>query len=208
MQKWYRGYSWPIVLYFGATKRTQGGAIAPPNALAIPPGAGVHGAATAGCLRTVRRAGLDGVPAVNQCPAAYVRIESEAACRIAATISGISTLNVETDPTKPRGCYMVGIAPYNDMFFNKDPVGAGESTSRLVCAVAPAGASTGGTECTPSRRRMRVFVRSRLHNTEGALQSTLGTHVVSRVLPAGDTVVVCQRSVQRQRAARTRRTQR
>ena len=192
---------------------TQDGAIAPPNALAIPPGAGVHGAATAGCLRTVRRAGLrraglDGVPAVNQCPAEYVRIESEAACRIAATISGISTLNVETDPTKPRGCYMVGIAPNNDMFFNKDPVGAGESTSRLVCAAAPAGASTGGTECTPSRRRMRVFVPSRLQNTKGALQSTLGTHVVSRVLPAGDTVVVCQRSVQRQRAARTRRTQR
>jgi hypothetical protein len=101
----------------------------------------VRGAATAGCgCACVRRVGLSRATAKsNECPAGYVRIATEAACRIAFTLlGGASTvpIEVETDSTTPRGCY----ALVDKFYFNKDTVGAGDDTYDLVCAAAPAGA--------------------------------------------------------------------
>jgi hypothetical protein len=82
----------------------------------------------------------------NVCPAGSVRIETEAACRIAAGATGKTvpaTNFVESDASYPRGCYYQ--TKPNDVrvaWFNSHPVGAGESDSQLLCATVtgPTGA--------------------------------------------------------------------
>jgi hypothetical protein len=76
----------------------------------------------------------------NECPAGSVRIETEAACRAAATAAG-KTPNligfVGTSSTSPRGC---SYASTNYAEFNPHAVGAGSSSKRLLCAAVTTGA--------------------------------------------------------------------
>jgi hypothetical protein len=87
----------------------------------------------------------------NECPAGSVRIETEAACRSAATAAGKSAGSseypfVDTDPTSPRGCYYDN---NNVAWFNTHAVGAGLSAYQLLCAAL---ATTGA----PLTRRRRT----------------------------------------------------
>jgi hypothetical protein len=96
---------------------------------------------------------VSGAAGSNACPAGSVRIETEAACRTAAAAAGKDadpSYFAGTFPNVPRGCYYV--TSTNDAFFNPHAVGAGTSTSQLLCAVTtgappPANASEG----TPAR---------------------------------------------------------
>jgi hypothetical protein len=85
-----------------------------------------------------------GAAGSNECPAGFVRIETEAACRVAAAAAGKPPAYsfVETDPDYPRGCYYsTSYNSFNNAYFNTDAVGAGQSFSRLLCAaVTTAGA--------------------------------------------------------------------
>jgi hypothetical protein len=145
----------------------QGGTIAAPGAPVVPPAAGVHGAATAGCgCASVRRAALaveddTGSNACTSWKYSPMRIESAAACLDAAYFFELRTDSTFTqnDPTQPKGCYYS--FPPIIAHFNGHSVGAGKLRSRLLCAAEYTGAPTRGTEGTPSRRRMRVFVCSR-----------------------------------------------
>jgi hypothetical protein len=76
----------------------------------------------------------------NECPAGSVRIETEAACRTAAAAAGktVPSAFVETDPYAPRGCYYASMNTsvyFNFAYFNPHPVGFGDTTYRLLCAV-------------------------------------------------------------------------
>ena len=80
-----------------------------------------------------------------------MRIETEAACRTAAAAAGktVPSAFVETDPYTPRGCYYVvqSTSVYNNYaYFNPHPVGASDSTYRLLCAV-----TSGARARTPAR---------------------------------------------------------
>ncbi len=82
---------------------------------------------------------VSGAAGSNTCPAGSVRIEAEAACRTAAAAAGktvSSSYFVETRSDLPRGCYYDS----NYAYFNAHTVGAGWSTSQLLCAAATAGA--------------------------------------------------------------------
>jgi hypothetical protein len=96
---------------------------------------------------------VSGAAGSNACPAGSVRIETEAACRTAATAAG-KTPNpffVETVTAYPRGCYFTTSRNY--AYFNTHAVGAGSSYSQLLCAaLATAGA--------PLTRRRRTGARS------------------------------------------------
>jgi hypothetical protein len=92
----------------------------------------------------------------NACPAGSVRIEAEAACRTAAAAAGKTAGSseypfVETRSDFPRGCYYV--TSTNTAYFNNDAVGAGRSSSQLLCAAL---ATTGA----PLKRRRRTDARS------------------------------------------------
>ncbi len=76
-----------------------------------------------------------GAAGSNACPAGSARIQAEAACRTAVTATGKTAGGfafVETFSTAPRGCYFVTAT--NFAYFNKDAVGAGDSTAQLLCA--------------------------------------------------------------------------
>ncbi len=75
---------------------------------------------------------VSGAAGSNACPAGSVRIEAEAACRAAAALAGktVDSRSVETRSEYPRGCYYSN----NDAYFNKHPVGAGNSRVQLLCA--------------------------------------------------------------------------
>jgi hypothetical protein len=132
-------------------------------------GAGVHGAATASCgCACVRCAGLQAAPAgTNECPAGFLRIETEAACNKAYTVLGSSrAISVETEPTAPRGCYVYTVGSQT-VFFNNDPLGAGEEDSQLICKAAP---TTGAPRRVPRvllPSNKSGLVCSPLHNTRG-----------------------------------------
>jgi hypothetical protein len=83
------------------------------------------------CLAGAYVSGADGS---NACPAGYVRIEAEAACRAAVTATGKTAGSpfVDTDAAYPRGCYYD--TGSNDAYFNPHAVGAGDSGYRLLCA--------------------------------------------------------------------------
>ncbi len=72
----------------------------------------------------------------NECPAGSVRIETEGACRTAAVAAGknlpMFTPFVETFSDYPRGCYYSTLTNY--AYFNPEGFGAGQSSSRLLCA--------------------------------------------------------------------------
>ena len=98
---------------------------------------------------------MSGAVGSNECPAGSVRIETAAACRTAATATGKtpSSSFVETYSYVPRGCY--SSTSTNAVFFNTDPVGAGYSAAKLLCATAtrPTGALPG----THAQTRMHVY---------------------------------------------------
>ena len=81
---------------------------------------------------------VSGADGSNECPAGSVRIETEAACRTAVTAAGKTAVSpfVETFSAYPKGCYFVG----NNAYFNAHAVGAGESSSQLLCAAVTTGA--------------------------------------------------------------------
>ncbi len=90
----------------------------------------------------------------NECPASSVRIETEAACRTAATAAGKrvgfyeESDFVETEAAWPRGCYYV--TSTNVAFFNTHAIGAESPTAQLLCATTGA----------PLKRRRRTDARS------------------------------------------------
>ncbi len=96
---------------------------------------------------------VSGAAGSNECPAGSVRIETEAACRTAATAAGktVGSSFVETYPDSPRGCYYVTFS--NNAFFNTHAVGAGWSAAQLLCTAL---ATTGA----PLKRRRRADARS------------------------------------------------
>ncbi len=100
---------------------------------------------------------VSGAAGSNACPAGSVRIETEAACRTAATAAGKSFSAVETEPDWPRGCYTNN----NNAFFNTHAVGTGRSFTQLLCA---AGATAGAPfdAPPPHRRAQRVQRRARM----------------------------------------------
>jgi hypothetical protein len=83
---------------------------------------------------------VSGAAGSNACPAGSVRIETQAACRTAATAAGktVSSFFVVTDPYVPRGCYYASSSASvydNYAYFNPHPVGYGDFFYRLLCAV-------------------------------------------------------------------------
>jgi hypothetical protein len=95
---------------------------------------------------------VSGAAGSNDCPAGYVWIATEAACRTAAASAGKSFQYVATGSAYPRGCYYT---TYNNWaFFNAHTVGAGYSGSQLLCAALV----TTGAPLTPLRARARASV--------------------------------------------------
>ncbi len=111
----------------------------------VPPGS-LERAAAAARRRAARAvpscagAYVSGAAGSNACPAGSVRIVTEAACRTAATAAGktVPSVFVVTDPYVPRGCHYASSSASvydNYAYFNPHPVGAGDTTYRLLCAV-------------------------------------------------------------------------
>jgi hypothetical protein len=74
---------------------------------------------------------VSGAAGSNACPAGYVGIETEAACRTAAAAAGKSFGSVVTNPDVPRGCYYTSYTSA----FNTHAVGDGNYGTQLLCAV-------------------------------------------------------------------------
>ena len=86
---------------------------------------------------------MSGAEGSNECPAGSARIQTEAACRIAAVAVGktVGTPDfVGTYSYYPRGCYLWGVPSYSYAWLNSHPVGAGNSAARLLCTAATTGA--------------------------------------------------------------------
>jgi hypothetical protein len=83
---------------------------------------------------------VSGAAGSNACPAGSVRIETEAACRAAATAAGMTPHPsfVETFYYASRGC--IYRTSDNAAWFNAHAVGAGRSDTQLLCAAVTAGA--------------------------------------------------------------------
>jgi hypothetical protein len=112
-----------------------------------------HGRGAARVVPLCAGAYVSGAAGSNACPAGSVRIEAEAACRTAVAAAGKTPSTywfVGTDSRYPRGCYY--FTSSNDAHFNTHAVGAGQSDSQLLCAVATAGA--------PLKRRRRTDAHS------------------------------------------------
>jgi hypothetical protein len=92
-----------------------------------------------------------GAAGSNECPAGFVWIETQTACRIAAAAVGKTFSLTESSPYFPRGCFYYD--GNNWVYFNPHAVGAGRSTDQLLCAAATAGAPL-------KRRRRRTDARS------------------------------------------------
>jgi hypothetical protein len=115
--------------------------------------AGVHVAFGVGLGSRMRRASwagayIYGAAGNNSCPGGFVRIETEAACRTAATAAGmpVGSPFVKTDSIYPRGCYLYTVCSDSDengcksysysVYFNPhpNPVGASDPFRKLLCA--------------------------------------------------------------------------
>jgi hypothetical protein len=78
----------------------------------------------------------------NECPANYFRIVDEGACRSAAAAAGKAYPyeKSETDPARPKGCYVYYINPEREIYgvyLNRHPTGGGQSgRSKLLCSGA------------------------------------------------------------------------
>ena len=83
-----------------------------------------------------------------------MRIETEAACRTAATATGktVGSNFLKTNSTYPRGCYYDWSNVAN---FNTDAVGAGSWVYQLLCAAATTGAPH---RCAHTRRNMYIDI--------------------------------------------------
>ena len=82
-----------------------------------------------------------GVAGSNECPPGYFRVQLLSACQSAATAAGKTWSRSEIDSTYPRGCYFTDLD--NKVYLNTHAVGAGDSSSRLLCsAAAPTNAPT------------------------------------------------------------------
>jgi hypothetical protein len=75
-----------------------------------------------------------GAAGSNECPAGSVRIETQASCRTAAAAVGKTFGSTSVDADYPKGCYIW--TTFNTAYFNPHAVGAGEASSRLLCALA------------------------------------------------------------------------
>jgi hypothetical protein len=115
-----------------------------------------HGRWAAHAVLSCAGAYVSGAAGSNECPAGSVRIETEAACRTAATAAGktpstsTSLPFVQTYPAYPRGCYFT---TNSNAWFNTHAVGAGNPYYQLLCAAL---AATGA----PLKRRRRTDARS------------------------------------------------
>jgi hypothetical protein len=115
--------------------------------------AGVHVAFGVGQGSRMRRtscagAYMYGAAGNNSCPGGFVGIETEAACRTAATAAGkpVGSPFIKTDSIYPRGCYLYtwcsdsdedGCISYSSsVYFNPhpNPVGASDPFRKLLCA--------------------------------------------------------------------------
>jgi hypothetical protein len=108
-----------------------------------------HGRGAARAVPSCAGAYVSGAAGSNVCPAGSVRIEAEAACRTAAAAVGKTireSIFLETASDYPRGCYYFTTG--NCAYFNTHAVGAGRSTSQLLCAAMTTGA--------PLKRRRRT----------------------------------------------------
>jgi hypothetical protein len=85
---------------------------------------------------------VSGAAGSNECPAGSVRIETEAACRTAATAAGRTESPYQAFVARysiePRGCYTVTSNSF--AFFNTHPSGAGNIRCLLLCAAVTTGA--------------------------------------------------------------------
>jgi hypothetical protein len=95
---------------------------------------------------------VSGAAGSNECPAGSARIETQAACRTAATAAGKTPDSpfVETNSAYPKDCYYITSTNY--AWYNEHAVGAGRSDSQLLCATVTTGA--------PLKRRRRTDARS------------------------------------------------
>ncbi len=106
---------------------------------------------------------MSGAAGSNECPAGYAWIETEAACRTAATAAGKTAGSpfVVTTSTYPRGCYYtttgIGYA-----YFNTHAVGAGSTDSQLLCAaIVTTGAPPTALGRSTSRVGLSISTRRR-----------------------------------------------
>ena len=75
----------------------------------------------------------------NECPANFLRVQAEGACRTAAAAAGQAYKGSETDAGYPRGCYSTTLDDGSSgVFFNLATTGAGQSASKLLCAAPTA----------------------------------------------------------------------
>ncbi len=73
----------------------------------------------------------------NECPANFLRVQAEGACRTAAAAAGQAYKGSETDAGYPRGCYAATLEGGSlGVFFNMATTGTGESVSKLLCSGA------------------------------------------------------------------------
>ena len=68
----------------------------------------------------------------NECPANFLRVQAEGACRTAAAAAGQVYKGSATDAGYPRGCFSITLQVY----FNMATTGAGQSASKLLCSGA------------------------------------------------------------------------
>ncbi len=136
-----RGYS--TALAGGRQRRST--SLVPPGTFAKPLGHWrarplPHGLRAARAVPSCAGAYVYGADGSNECPAGFVRIEAEAACRTAAAAAGKTIWEstfVVTRSDYPRGCYHGSITAW----LNAHTVGAGRSTFQLLCAFATTGVS-------------------------------------------------------------------
>ncbi len=145
---------------------------------------GVHVASGVGQGSRMRRtscagAYIYGAAGNNYCPGGSVRIETEAACRTAATAAGkpVGSPFMKTDSIYPRGCYLFkwcapgewDIDRCNSYLYSvylnphPNPDGAGDPFRQLLCATAELSGETGlvftGTyQCGWQRTAARINV--------------------------------------------------
>ncbi len=112
---------------------------------------------------------MSGAAGSNECPAGSVRIETEPACRAAATAAGKTPASpfVGAYSVEPRGCfYGTG---NNVAYFNTHAVGAGNSNAQLLCAVAAPGAPSSSALSGTGERTLRAALGGTSDGNRGTL---------------------------------------
>jgi hypothetical protein len=137
----------------GRTRRSTGWVLPGTPAVPLAPECTAAAAWPGSCAGSY----VSGADGSNECPAGSVRIETEVACRTAATAAGktVPSYFVDTDPAFPRGCSFYG----NTAYFNPHAVGAGSSGVQLLCAAPTTGAPP------PLPMRARVYTSACANGT-------------------------------------------